>query len=77
MSEDEYRVYLIDLPIDVRGAVRLDEDGFASIYINSRLSEQTKKAAFLHEIRHIRRNDHYNLRNIREIERCHARKSKY
>lgn len=77
MSEDEYRVYLIDLPDDVRGAVRLDEDGFASIYINSRLSEQTKKAAFLHEIRHIRRNDHYNLRNIREIERCRARKSKF
>jgi hypothetical protein len=35
-----------------------------------------RKATFLHEIRHIRRNDHYNLRNIREIERCHARKSK-
>ena len=68
MSEDEYRVYLIDLPNDVRGAVRLDEDGFASIYINSRLSEQTKKAAFLHEIRHIRRNDHTNTRNIQEVE---------
>lgn len=77
MSEDEYRVYLIDLPHDVRGAVRLDEDGFASIYINSRLSEQTKKAAFIHEMRHIRRNDHHNLRKIREVERCPGRKSRY
>ena len=70
MNEDDdyYRVYLVPLPATVRGAVRLDEDGFASIYINSRLSEQTKKAAFLHEMRHIRRKDHTNKRNIREVE---------
>ena len=77
MTEDEYRVYLVDLPHDVRGAVRLDEDGFASIYINSRLSEQTKKAVFRHEIRHIRRNDHTNARNIREVEGCRARKNRF
>ena len=77
MMEDGYRVYLVDLPCDVRGAVRLDEDGFASIYINSRLSDKIKKAVFRHEIRHIRRNDHTNARNIREVEGCHARKNRY
>jgi Zn-dependent peptidase ImmA (M78 family) len=52
----------------VRGAVRIDEEGFASIYINDDLSPKAKKAAFMHEIRHIRRNDHTNTKNIREVE---------
>jgi len=52
----------------VRGACRLDPDGFASIYINDQLSPKAKKAVFLHEIRHIKRNDHTNTRNIREVE---------
>ena len=70
MNEDDdyYRVYLVPLPATVRGACRLDPDGFASIYINDQLSPKAKKAVFLHEIRHIRRNDHTNTRNIREVE---------
>ena len=68
MNEDGFRVYLVKLPGDVRGAVRIDEEGFASIYINDDLSPKAKKAAFLHEIRHIRQNDHTNTRNIREVE---------
>ena len=68
MNDDGFRVYLVKLPGDVRGAVRIDEEGFASIYINDDLSPKAKKAAFLHEIRHIRRNDHTNTRNILEVE---------
>lgn len=70
MNEDDdyYRVYLVPLPGDIKGAVRIDEEGFASIYINDDLSPKAKKAAFLHEIRHITRNDHTNKRNIREVE---------
>lgn len=76
MNEDEYRVYLVKLPATVRGACRLDAEGFASIYINDDLSPKAKKAVFRHEIRHIRRKDHHSGRNIREVEGCRARKSK-
>ena len=70
MNEDEgdYRVYLVKLPGSIRGAVRLDENGFASIYINDQLSPKAKKAALRHEVRHLKRNDHTNAQNIREIE---------
>lgn len=68
MTEDGFRVYLVKLPGDVRGAVRIDEEGFASIYINDDLSPKAKKAVFLHEIRHIKRNDHTNVNTIREVE---------
>jgi hypothetical protein len=76
MNEDEYRVYLVKLPATVRGACRLDAEGFASIYINDDLSPKAKKAVFRHEIQHIRRKDHHNGRNIHEVEGCRARKSK-
>ena len=29
---DDYRVYLVKLPGTVHGAIRIDNDGFASIY---------------------------------------------
>lgn len=72
MSEDEYRVYLIKLPPTIHGAVRVDKDGFASIYINDLLSPDAKKAAFLHEMRHLENDDLYNDSPITEIEAKHA-----
>ena len=69
LSEDEYRVYLVKLPATVHGAVRVDKDGFPSIYINDALSPAAKKRAFLHELRHIEDEDFYNDRSIEEVER--------
>lgn len=69
MLKDGYRVYLVKLPATVHGAVRLDADGFASIYINQDLSPQAKKAAFRHELRHIERDDFYNGKSIEQIEK--------
>jgi Zn-dependent peptidase ImmA (M78 family) len=69
LSPDEYRVYLIKLPPTIHGAVREDENGFPSIYINDDLSPQAQKAAFLHEMRHILRGDLYNDLTIEEAER--------
>ena len=68
LCDGEYRVYLVSFPGDIKAAVRLDEEGFPSIYINAALSPAARRAAFLHEIRHIRRNDHLNTRTIREVE---------
>ena len=72
---DDYRVYMVKLPGDVRGACRLDDDGFASIYINDELCPKAKRAVLLHEIRHIRRKDHTNARSIKDVEQCRARKN--
>ena len=69
MEFDEYRVYMVQLPGDIKGAVRIDEDGFASIYINDCLSPQAKKDVFLHELRHLKNNDFYNNVNIVNAER--------
>lgn len=69
MSEEYYRVYMVKLPGDVRGACRLDADGFASIYINDDLSPKAKKAAFRHEMRHLDREDHTNPDSIQEVEK--------
>lgn len=68
MNEGEYRIYLVKLPGDVRGGVRIDKDGFASIYINEQLSLKARKAVLLHEIRHVRRGDHSNNKGITEVE---------
>lgn len=68
MNEDEYRVYFVAFPATIRAACRIDETGFPSIYINDALSPQAKKAAFLHELNHIKRNDHYNDKTIKRIE---------
>lgn len=66
--EDNYRVYMVALPGDIKGAVRVDNDGFVSIYINDCLSPKAKRDVFLHELRHIYRNDFYNVENIRSVE---------
>lgn len=68
MSDDEYRVYEVPLPGDIYGAVRLDADGFASIYINEALAPQAKRETLDHELRHIRRNDFHNDKDIKEVE---------
>ena len=69
MTEDEYRVYMIKFPGDINAAVRVDCEGFSSIYINDALSPEAKKRAFLHELRHIENEDFYNDRSIEEVER--------
>jgi hypothetical protein len=59
---------MIPFPGDIQAAVRIDADGYASIYINEQLSPQAKKAAFLHEIRHLQNDDMYNDKSIYEVE---------
>lgn len=72
MSEDEYRVYEVALPATVYGAVRVDCDGFYSVYINRDLSPKTKKAVLKHELTHLERNDFYTDKSIEEVENINA-----
>lgn len=69
MTTDEYRVYMMPFPGDIMGMVRIDNEGYPSIYINDRLSPQAKKRAFLHELKHIQRDDFFNSLPIEVAER--------
>jgi hypothetical protein len=68
LTDGDYHVYMIPFPGDIKAAVRIDAEGYASIYINDYLSPEAKKKAFLHEIRHIERDDCYNSLPISIIE---------
>lgn len=67
----DYFVHLIPFPQDcggVNGMVMPNEDGTYSIYINALASREQQRRAWRHELRHIRNNDFYNGKGIREIE---------
>ena len=46
--DDDYIVRMIQFTGDIHGAVRVDNDGFASIYINDDLSREARQRAFRH-----------------------------
>lgn len=62
-------VRLIDLPYSVDELVSLDEEGFASIYLNARHSREKQKKSLRHALRHLAGDDFYNEKPIRQIER--------
>ena len=68
MEDEYYKVYEVPFPGDILGAVRIDENGFASIYINRDLSPKAKRETVDHELDHLRRNDLYNDLSIYEVE---------
>lgn len=77
MTDDEYSVYLVKMPGTIKGAVRIDKDGYPSIYINDDLSPMAKRETLKHEIHHIENNDFFNDHTIEEVEaiKCHGRKN--
>lgn len=62
-------VRLIDLPTSVDAMVAFDEEGYASIYLNSRLSHEKQRKALRHELRHIDNDDAYNTTDLQAAER--------
>ena len=68
MQSSEFSVRLMDLPHAVKGFVALDEDGFANIYINSRLSREEQRKTVRHEINHLAKDDFFNNVDIMSAE---------
>jgi hypothetical protein len=64
-----YRIVYLPFPEDVRGCVRLMDDGSYIIGINSALSDAEKEKTLRHELEHIRRDHFHDPRPIWEIER--------
>lgn len=65
---DAVIIRLIDLPETVRGFTVKDENDDYNIYINARLSEDGRAAAFRHEVDHIRRGHFYDQKTVAEKE---------
>ena len=61
-------VRLLDLPTSIRGFVRETAEGY-TIVINSRMSSETQRKTYLHELEHIRRGDLDSLDDIDQIEK--------
>lgn len=69
VENQDYFVRVVPFPVNsVGGMVTPNPDGSFSIYINSNLSQERQKEALDHELDHIRNNDFYNGKPIREVE---------
>lgn len=61
-------VRLVDLPHGVNGLLVYDENGEPNIYINARASYDMQRKAYLHEMRHLSRDDAHNSQSIQKVE---------
>lgn len=66
---DEYCIRYIDMPSRTKGLTVEDADGFYSIYINAKISAYEQKAAIIHELTHIERNDFDRNKTLKQAER--------
>ena len=66
---DEYpRVVLHNMPTDVRSFLVADAEGGHTVVLNARLSWETNRETYLHELRHIAGDDLYTDDNADELE---------
>ena len=61
LNDGDYIVHIVDYnDTCIRGATVIDSTGFATIYINARLSACQQRKTMLHELKHILYDDFYN-----------------
>ena len=68
MTDLEYCIRYIDLPLTTKGMTVEDQNGFFNIYINQNLSVDMQQEAIAHELRHIQRNDFDNKKSLQDAE---------
>ena len=61
------KTWLVDMPIEIKGACSKNEDGTYDIFINENISEEEKKKAYAHELKHIENGD-FDMFDVQEIE---------
>lgn len=71
---DSVIIRVLDLPMTIRGATVKDANGDYNVYINARLSDDGRAAAFRHEIEHIKQGHFYSEDPVEVLER-EARKA--
>jgi len=73
----DYFVRAVDLKDDsINAAVRPNDDGTYSVYLNTRASSEAQHAAMDHELEHISEDDFNNEKPISEIENRQLKKQK-
>ena len=66
---DDYTVVYKNLPYKVNAFTMYNAaDNYYTIVLNSRISYQSAKKAFLHEMKHITQGDFYSQKDVGEIE---------
>jgi len=53
-------VEITDFPGSVQGLTVVDDDGFATIYLNAKMCCEMRETIIEHELRHVRRDDVHN-----------------
>lgn len=66
---DDYSLHYMPFPGDILACVRLDKDGYPTIYINDFLSPPAKQEALKHELLHFERGDFFSHYTIFDVER--------
>jgi hypothetical protein len=66
---DEYAVIMYNLPGDIPSAVRVDVNGFPTVYINDALCTPAKRTALKHELAHAENDGWYNHLTIYDEEK--------
>lgn len=54
---DDVNVQVLDFGNSIPATVTINEDGSFSIFLNARLSYEQRMQAYLHEMRHIQKDD--------------------
>ena len=64
----DFIVREVDLPYDVKAMTSPSPDGVYNIYINAKLTYEARRKAYLHELRHIWREDFASDNPVAELE---------
>lgn len=69
LNDGDYIVHIVDYDDTcIRGATVIDSTGFATIYINARLSAHQQRKTMLHELKHILYDDFYSDDDLDTVE---------
>ena len=68
LSDDEYTLRLIDLPVRQGGMISEDPDGHINIYINARHAHDQQILDAEHEFEHWQDDDMRNDKGIQDVE---------
>ena len=58
---DDVNVQVLDFGNSIPATVTINEDGSFSIFLNARLSYEQRMQAYLHEMRHIQKDDFFTV----------------
>ena len=73
---DDYNVVFLRLPGNVLSVLRLDCNGYPTVYINEQLSIEARRVALRHELAHYDADDLYSAVTIYDAEKRAASRSR-